>query len=157
MPTTDPAIIPAERGRATRKRQLGLREWLLLGETVATLAAASAAIGLLPFRKVVRLASRGRTVKQSNASGRVGTDQVIWAIEAVARRMPWRTVCFQKGLALHLMLRRRGVPAMLHYGAGKDPEGALAAHVWISVDGQTVLGGDVADRFHCLATYPQTG
>ena len=147
----------ADRAHADRKRHLGPREWLLLAETMATLAAASAAIQILPFRKVVRLASPRPKAGRSPALVHNGADRVIWAVEAVARRVPWRTVCFQKGLALHLMLRRRGVDSMLHYGAGKDAEGALAAHVWISVDGQTVLGGDVAERFHCLATYPPSG
>lgn len=52
------------------------------------------------------------------------------------------------------MLRRRGIASQLHYGVGKGEQGELAAHVWISVAGETVLGGEVAHNFRCLATYP---
>lgn len=135
-------------------RDLSAGHWLLLAETLAVLTAASAAIGTVPFRHIVRLAARGAAAKRDVAGG-AEVDTVRWAVEAVSRRVPWRTVCFQKGLALHLMLRRRGVASRLHYGVGKDEHGALAAHVWISVGGETVLGGEVAGRFSCLATYPR--
>ena len=130
----------------------GLRQWPLLVETLVTLVAASGAIRLLPFRRVVRIADRSGTPRRRR--GDVPT--LIWAVEALARRMPWRTVCFQKGLTLHLMLRRRGIASLLHYGVGRGDADELAAHVWVSVDGEIVQGGDVVDRFRCLATYPVT-
>lgn len=124
-----------------------------MGETMATLAAASAAIRLLPFRRVVALADRA-VVADAPGDAAATVRRLVWAVEAAARRAPWRTVCFQKGLTLHLMLRRRGIASLLHYGVGKDEARALAAHVWISVDDAIVQGGDVVDRFRCLATYP---
>ena len=63
-------------------------------------------------------------------------------------------MCFQRGLALHLMARRRGVASVLHYGVAQDPAEGLAAHVWVSVDGHTVIGGEQAPRFTCLARFP---
>lgn len=148
-------IHPTSPSRAPRgafRRALALRpaEWALLAEAGVLLAAASLAIRLLPFRRVVAIA--GRPLAPERAI--VDPARQIWAVEAVARRVPWRTVCFQKGLALHLMLRRRRVPSLLHYGVGKGEADELAAHVWISVDGAIVMGGDVVDRFRCLATYP---
>lgn len=144
--------LPSPRS-ARRARDLRARHWLLLMEAFGVLVGTSLVIGILPFRWVVRLASRG-SAKACSCDDPRGVDDIRWAVEAIARRVPWRTVCFQKGLALHLMLRRRGVPAMLHYGAGKDEHGGLAAHVWVSVGGAIVMGGDVVDRFRCLATYP---
>ncbi len=140
-----------ERRPARRGRDLGTKQWLLLCETFATLAGASAAIAALPFRRVVALASRDVL---GSRSSRFDTEDLVWAVEAIARRVPWRTVCFQKGLALHLMLRRHGIPSVLHYGVGKGNDGELAAHVWIGVGDQTVLGGEVIDRFRRLASYP---
>lgn len=148
---TNPTETFPGRRPARRIRDLDAGQWLLLAETFATLAVASAAIAVLPFRRVVQLASRDHTGERR---GRFGADELVWAVEAVGRRVPWRTVCFQKGLALHLMLRRRGISSMLRYGVGKGDEGQLAAHVWIDVDSRTVMGGDVADRFSCLASYP---
>jgi hypothetical protein len=77
-----------------------------------------------------------------------------WAIEAVSRAVPWKAVCFQKGLALHWMMRRRKVETILHYGVTRQPEKGLIAHVWISFEGGDVMGGDVSDQFACVASFP---
>lgn len=116
---------------------------------------ASLAIKLIPFRHVVTMAAAvGRKVvgRRGRNSRRIG--DLLWAVEGVSRQVPWRTVCFQKGLALHLMLRRRGVPSLLHYGVRQTPEQGLTAHVWVTIDGNPVIGGAEAGNFKCLATYP---
>lgn len=153
----NPTQLIPDRRPARRVRDLAAADWLLLAEALATLAAASAAIRVLPFRRVVQLARFRVARPRPRGSSNRDLDQAIWAVQAVARRVPWRTVCFQKGLALHWLLRRRQIPSLLHYGVGKEENGGLAAHVWISVDGMIVLGGDVVDRFRCLATYPAQG
>ena len=87
----------------------------------------------------------------------MAVQRVAQAVNAWARRFPWKTVCFQKGLALHWMLRRRGVDSRLHYGVDHHAVKGLRAHVWVSVGGETVMGGEVADEFTCLATFPPHG
>jgi hypothetical protein len=78
----------------------------------------------------------------------------VWAIEAAARRLPWRTMCIEKGLAAQRLLRRSGVDAVLHYGARhNDDEGRLEAHVWVTVDGKTIIGDQSPLHFTELATY----
>jgi hypothetical protein len=81
-------------------------------------------------------------------------EDTLRAIRSAAPRLPWRTVCFQQGVALHWMLRRRGVASRLHYGVRQDRENGLTAHVWVSIDGANVLGGENASDFSCLATFP---
>lgn len=83
----------------------------------------------------------------------VEVERVRSALLGWSRRVPWRVVCFQQGLALHWMARRRGIASVLHYGVAHDPAG-LAAHVWVSVDGRIVIGGEEAPRFACLAYFP---
>jgi hypothetical protein len=68
--------------------------------------------------------------------------------------VPWKAVCFQQGLALHLMLRRRGIASVLNYGVGKKEDERLAAHVWVDVGSETVIGGEEAPRFARLARFP---
>ena len=129
----------------------GLSDWLMLGEALAALTLASLAIALLPFRRVAAGASsplRRRAPADAHTVRRVRS-----AVNAWARRVPWRTVCFQKGLALHWMLRRRGIDSVLLYGARRAGEG-LAAHVWVDVGGRTVIGGEEAPNFACLARFP---
>ena len=139
---------PATRPRLSR---LSASDWLLLAEALATLAVASLAIAVLPFRKVAAAASSpGR--KAHPARDR-SVARALWAVQAWAWRVPWRTVCFQRGLALHWMLRRRGIDSVLLYGVRRDGEG-LAVHVWVDVDGETVIGGAEAPSFACLARFP---
>ena len=87
-------------------------------------------------------------------------DEVVrnacWSIEAAAAAVPWRAVCLQQGLALQWMLRRRGIDALLHYGLAKEQGRELAAHVWVAVGDNLVIGGDIASKFRCVATFPQT-
>ncbi|HEX8240751.1 MAG TPA: lasso peptide biosynthesis B2 protein [Allosphingosinicella sp.] len=139
---------PLTRPRRARPR---LADGPMLAEALAALALASLAIAVLPFRRIAAAASSpGRKAE------RLDPETVRRARSAVtgwSRRVPWRAVCFQKGLALHWMLRRRGIPSVLLYGARRDGDG-LAAHVWVDVGGETVIGGEEAPNFACLARFP---
>lgn len=81
-------------------------------------------------------------------------DQLMRSIESVAGRVPFKAVCYQKGLAAQFMLRRRGVDAILHYGVYQDAE-ALRAHVWVSVGGRDVMGGETKKGFIELTRFPE--
>ena len=122
----------------------------LLPRAMITLAAASATVALLPFRRAIRFGSA-----EGGRRREVSSDDVVWAVETVARRMPWRTVCLQKGLAVQYMLRAAGVDARLHYGARHEPTSRdLEAHVWVTVGGRAVIGGEGAGGFAAVATFP---
>ena len=125
-----------------RQRRLLLRAAVLLG-------LASAVVALLPFRIAVRFGS----VRLGFGSARL--DESVWAVEAASRRLPWRTMCIEKGLAVQRMLRSSGVDAVLHYGARNHPEtGKLEAHVWVTVEARAVIGGGEAPDFASIAAYP---
>jgi hypothetical protein len=125
---------------------------LLLAEALPTLVLASLAIRLLPFRRVVGAAGAAdRRTFVTDSAGETAR-KVVWAVRAWARRVPWKAVCFQQGLAVHVMLRRRGIASHLHYGVSQAD--GLKAHVWVSVAERDVIGGDEAAGFTCLATYP---
>ncbi|HEX8380681.1 MAG TPA: lasso peptide biosynthesis B2 protein [Allosphingosinicella sp.] len=126
-------------------------DWLMLAEALAALALASLAIALLPFRRVAAAASAPAR-KSAPADAEI-IRRVRSAVKAWGSRVPWKAVCFQKGLALHWMLRRRGIRSVLLYGAKRDSAG-LSAHVWVDVDGETVIGGEEAPNFACLARFP---
>lgn len=136
-----------------RLRELAWRDRLLLMEAAATIAVASLAIRLLPFRKVVSALARGgdRSISRQSSSE---IPRARWAVEACARRLPWRIVCFQQGLALHKLLQRRGIATSLHYGVVQNSDRGLAAHVWVTHEGEAIIGGEQAAAFTCLATFP---
>jgi len=146
-----PAMTSASLHRLAR---LSWADRALLAEALAALALASLAIRLLPFKRVVGAASVfGRpSAALPPADDRI--EKTVWAVLAAARRVPWKTVCFQRGLAVHAMLRRRRVGSLLHYGVAKADADGLKAHVWVSVADRIIVGGAEAPDFTCLATYP---
>jgi hypothetical protein len=132
------------------------RDWMLLVEALGYLAAASLIVGMLPFRKVAALASKRRFVNDAISADAHGQEvaRIRWAVSAVARRVPWRAVCFQKGLAAQLLLRRRRLPALLHYGISNRDAG-LSAHVWVTSRELPVIGNELAHEYNCVAVFPQ--
>ena len=138
--------------------QLPRPDRLLLLEATLWMAVAGFAIAVLPFRYVGRLATRPVRRPGLSQQARVTEARRIrWAIVATATRVPWRAMCFQQGLAAQFLLRRRGIPSVLYYGAAPDDEKGLAAHVWVRDGDVDVIGGEIASRFAVLTTFPPQG
>lgn len=131
------------------------RHRLRVLEAAAVLALVGAALSLLPFRVVVRLAgSEGSGPGQ--AAGTVGAADpaalaIGRAVVAAARRLPWAPVCLPQALATGMMLRRRGIASRLCLGVRRGDAG-LAAHAWLLAGGGVVCGGSEAARFVPIAT-----
>lgn len=119
-------------------------------EAVILLAVMATGVRLLPFRRAIRLGSCG--IAGTPRPDRMR--QTGRAVEFAATVVPWRSVCLQQGLALQWMLRRRGLDARLRYGIASQRESRLEAHVWVTVEDITVLGGDQAAPFATVATFP---
>jgi hypothetical protein len=91
---------------------------------------------------------------------RFAVDQVTWiswAVDHLGRKARMRALCLPRALAAHAMLRRRGVASRLCLGiaheAGAHEAGALAAHAWVEVGGEAVVGGAEAAKFTRLAEF----
>jgi len=131
-----------------RFRRLGASRWRLLVRAATLLTASSAALSVLPFRVAIRLGC------VPLRPGSIRVEECVWAVEAAARRLPWRIVCIGKALVVQRMLRSGGVDARLHFGAKTMAAGDPEAHVWVSVAGHAVIGGEEAKGFAELANYP---
>jgi hypothetical protein len=131
----------------TRRRDLPI-----LVEAIWALAHARLALRLQPFRHVARRLTRPAASTASTAPD-IAVQRVRWAILAAARRVPWRTVCFDQGIAAQRMLARRGVVADLVYGVRRSDQG-LDAHVWVRLlEGSVVVGGEQAPLFQEMALF----
>lgn len=119
------------------------------------LALSAIVIAVLPFRYAGQLSSlRIGRAEPSGDERTLAVRRVRWAVLASARRVPWRAMCFEQGLAAQMMLRRRGIASVLYFGAAiNDPKG-LSAHVWVRDGEVDVLGGEVASEFAVLTTFP---
>ncbi len=136
-----------------RVKKEGWRGLALLVEASVALAAAAVVIHFLPFRRAIRFGSGGLSYVDPDPTIEM-LRRIERSVDRASARVPWRTVCLQKGLALQWMLRRRGVDARLHYGIGKDDAGALCAHVWVSAGQAMLIGSEQAPQFQTVATYP---
>ena len=131
-----------------RFRQLDHRRRRLLARACVTLSVASAMVAFMPFRRAMRFGA------VPLGKSRLDLEDCIWAIDAAAPRLPWRAVCIERGLAAQRLLRRGGIDAVLHYGIRNQPTAAkLEAHVWVTVGGETVIGGESAPGYAEVATF----
>ena len=132
--------------RASRAR--GFANRLLILEAIAALLPAAAAVRFRPFAQVVRSGGKVRGRRRS-----VEPRRLARMVEIARDKVPWRAKCFESALCLRTMLRRRGIASTLHYGIGAEKSGALNAHVWLSVGGEVLIGGENAAEFACVATF----
>lgn len=123
----------------------------LLAQTGIAIVAASLAVRLVPFRTLAERLSRGPQSQHI-----ADAETIYWlrrSILAWARRLPWRTLCFEQGLAAFALLRRRGLDATLHYGAATI-DGELRAHVWVTSGDAEVVGCENREDYGLLARFP---
>ena len=140
----------AKTGLIDRWQRLSGTQRRLLVRAAGLLGIAWAVVALLPFRIGIRFGS-----VPLGSPAVIALEDVVWAVEAAGRRLPWRTVCIEKGLVAQRILRSSGIDAALHYGARHHPDtGRLEAHVWVTVDSRAILGGAEAPDFAPIAVYP---
>ena len=123
---------------------------LLLAEAGVAMIAASLALRLVPFRTLADRLGRGRKGRRQ-----ADAETVYWlrrAVLAWARRLPWRTLCFEQGLTAFTLLRRRGFKATLHFGAATI-DGELKAHVWVTSGRTEVMGCENKEDFGLLKRF----
>ena len=52
-----------------------------------------------------------------------------------------------------MMLKRRGVSSVLHFGAAREQDKPLDAHAWLDAAGVDVTGYPVANKFAEIACF----
>ena len=61
-------------------------------------------------------------------------------------------LCLPRALATHAMLRRRGIASRLCLGVARE-RGNLAAHAWVEIGNDKIVGATEADGFTRLAEF----
>ena len=67
-----------------------------------------------------------------------------WAVRNSARAIPGAS-CLTQALAFQAMLHRCGVASELKLGVRHNEHGNFAAHAWVSVGGEVLLGGSMQE------------
>lgn len=112
-------------------------------------------IQVLPLDHVTsRLGRPLARARQQPSDGRVAS----W-IDHLLRRLPWpwRHTCLRRSAVLFHLLRRAGRPVELCVGVRRDEAEQLAAHAWLTLDGQPYLesGSEQQHEFSVIARFPE--
>lgn len=118
-----------------------------------------AAVMLVLARLAVRFVPPARVFAWANQPPRrihrFAVDEVgwiSWAVENLGARSWMNALCLPRALAAHAMLRRRGIASRLCLGVAREA-GDLAAHAWVEVGKDKIVGGNEADGFTRLAEF----
>ena len=56
---------------------------------------------------------------------------VALSLSRAARLFPWKSLCLSRSIAAFVMLRRRGIPAVMLAGVKFSEHSSLIAHAWV--------------------------
>ena len=127
----------------------------LIGEALIALLIARVAMAILPFRRIAAwLGTPGAESSATASAEEIRTAQEVgWAVDAVARRVPWDGRCFAQALAATWMLRRRGLEGTVSFGASQGEFTGFDAHAWLRLGSFMVTGGPGHQRFKTFTTF----
>jgi hypothetical protein len=139
-------------------RQLDREQRAVLLEAVWTLAAAQAAVRLLPFRWFIpRLGSQmdAPPEKSFSAEQVLHAQHIGWAVQTLARFLPWDAKCLAQAVAGKWMLQRRDLPSTLYLGVDRGQKEWLEAHAWLRFGSEILTGEPQHERFTVIATFTE--
>ena len=148
------------RRKARRFVRIGGRRRALLLEACVWLLVSRLALVLIPFPVLAR--RMGAFVRPDEARAQQQpaipaqaalAGEIGWAVTRAARHVPFEAVCLPQAMAARIMLARRGVRSVLHFGAAKGKEKPLDAHAWLDAAGVEVTGYPVAHEFAEIACF----
>jgi hypothetical protein len=138
-----------------RFRRLTWIERGLLAEAIFAIIGARLALTCLRFRRIAgHLGTVG--VESALIISPLQDDiarEISWAIQALARRLPWLRQCLAQSLAAHWMTQRRKIPGTLYLGVARDSERSFAAHAWLRCGAIWVTGGSNRESFQVLTRF----
>jgi hypothetical protein len=77
---------------------------------------------------------------------------VTWAVESISNDSWVNAVCLPRALAIHAMLRRRGIASRLCLGVARNGQ-ELIAHAWVETSETTVTPDPAVAHFTRLAQF----
>jgi Transglutaminase-like superfamily len=162
-PTKRRSVAPRSlRRRLARLAQVGHRRRAVLIEAVTWLVVARLSLIFVSFPRLARRLgtlvaptdARAQRVKSSKPHDQARiAEEVGWAVTRAARHVPFNAVCLPQAMAARIMLKRRGVDSVLHFGARIGEHKPIDAHAWLDAAGVEVTGYPVANTFAEIACF----
>lgn len=125
-------------------RRMARLKWLM--EATLALGIARLFVKFVPIRKWRDAVHEGLDARNSEDAAALNERQAalvrttrFW-IRRARRGAPFEAVCLPQALAARWILKRRGVPSQLYFGAKRDEESKLSLHAWLIAGGEYVTG-----------------
>jgi transglutaminase superfamily protein len=150
------------RDRLRRFAQVGNRRRALLIEAATWLLLTRLSLIFIPFPRLARhlgafVSPTDARAMQTSSTGSPEdvrlAEEIGWAVMRAARHAPFKAVCLPQAMAARIMLRRRGVGSVLHFGAAKGLDKPLDTHAWLDAAGVEVTGYPVARTYAEIACF----
>ena len=120
-------------GSLTRFWSLSRREKQLFFEAMLLLSLSTACVNAIAFKHIHRFLSS----RWNEAFRFMGANEEIRlirrSISRAANVLPFKSLCFSRSIAEFIMLRRRGIPAVMFAGLRVSGQSSLEAHAWVDV------------------------
>jgi Transglutaminase-like superfamily len=111
--------------------RLARREKESLCEAAIFLSLANVCVRTISFKHIDKYLRAHCNDRAQRAIGREqGIAVVQRSISRAANTLPWTSLCLSRSIAEFMMLRRRGIPAVLCAGVRAD-RASLVAHAWV--------------------------
>jgi hypothetical protein len=108
------------------------REKNLFCEASILLSLSNMCVKAIAFKHIDKFL---RTRWNEDVHGGIACEQEIRLIQRsisrAANALPWKTLCLTRSIAEFIMLRRRGIPAVLFAGVKFSGHSSLDAHAWV--------------------------
>ena len=139
-----------------RLGEIGTHRRALVAEAVLWLLMARLTLVVVPFPRLARWLGTFVAPGDPRVAAAVATasqehtqlaQDVGWAVTRSARYVPFEAVCLPQAIAARVMLKRRGIGSVLHFGASMKGEAPLEAHAWLDAAKVEVTGYPVAKGF----------
>ena len=111
----------------------------LLAEAAPLVLLVRLLLWALPSPVILRWVRRIGVGGRDASAPSIPIDTVIWAVEAVSRRVP-RASCLTQAVSAQLLLQRHGYASTLCVGVARGTQG-LSAHAWLERNDCILIGG----------------
>jgi hypothetical protein len=122
---------------------LSRREKRFLFEAVVLVLLSTACVKTMAFRRIERFL---RTHWRDGIRGDIDREEEIRLVRHSLLRagnaVPWKNRCLSRSIAEFIMLRRRGIPAVMCAGARFSGHSTLDAHAWVETALETEKSSD---------------
>lgn len=98
--------------------------------------------------------ARMAATRRDNPGVQLPAPALVWAVQAIGRRLFRKSPCLPQALALWILLRRHGHAGQLRVGVAREGADGFEAHAWVEHGGQVLIGGEESpDRYMPLPTF----